>query len=123
MERTSSGRSVGPGTRCSSFRAGGSRWTSFQEEGLDGLPKERAYTYIAAVDGIQDGQVADWRKVRRAGDELLEAAGTVERAATALWIAREASGRNNLAGVDDESLDGLLHPDHLAYCAMSGLRV
>ena len=110
-EDESAGEAGDPGES----RAGGSRWTSFQEEGLDGLPKERAYAYIAAVDGIQDGQVADWRKVRRAGDELLEAAGTVERAATALWIAREASGRNNLAGVDDESLDGLLHPDHLAY--------
>ena len=39
----------------------------------------------------------------------------MENAAKALWIAREKLDRNNLKGVDDYDLDGLLHEDWLAY--------
>ena len=88
---------------------------SFTEEGIGEAVQTAAFTYVEVIDKIEDQEAATWRKVKKAGDELLRAAGTVERAAVALWIVREKLGRNNLQGVDDPDLDGLLHPDHLAY--------
>ena len=67
------------------------------------------------MDGAGAGNPEDWCAVRRAGDALLKAAGTVEKAAESLWAAREEEGRNNLAGVDGPRLDAVLHPDMLAY--------
>lgn len=90
-------------------------WRSFSEEGIGEAVKAAAFAYVEVIDEIEDQETSTWRKVTEAGDELLRAAETVERAAIALWIVREKLGRNNLQGVDDPELDGLLHPDHLAY--------
>ena len=98
-----------------SRRCGGSRWVSFEGEKIDKLVELAAFEYIKVVDEINDQEAETWRKVCGAGDRLLRSAGSVEQAAKALWIAREHLGRNNLQGVDDPCLDGLLHPDHLAY--------
>ena len=95
--------------------AGGSRWTSFEAEGIDKIAEEAAFKYIETIDGIEDQEDTTWRKVCKAGDQLLSSAGSVEKAAVALWIARERLGRHNLQGVDDPDMEGLLHPDHLAY--------
>ena len=102
------------GDRREDRRGGGSAWTSFEEEGLGPAVEEAAKAYLQTIDEIEDAEVATWRRVVQAGDHLLEAAGTVTRAAIALWILREKLGRNNLQGVDDPALDGHLHPDWLA---------
>ena len=119
-EGTTGARSSGDGG--SGRRSGGdsdasheATWKSFTEEGIGEAVQTAAFTYVEVIDKIEDQEAATWRKVKKAGDELLRAAGTVERAAVALWIVREKLGRNNLQGVDDPDLDGLLHPDHLAY--------
>ena len=75
----------------------------------------RAKNYLVVVDVAGGGGPRDWLRVRKAGDELLSAAGSVERAAASLWAAREEEGRNNLAGVDNKKLDTILHPDMLEY--------
>lgn len=74
-----------------------------------------ARSYLAVVDKAGAGGPRDWKKVREAGDKLLTAAGSVEEAAASLWAVREEEGRNNLAGVDNQKLDTILHPDMLAY--------
>ena len=96
-------------------KAGQSAWTSFEDEGLGEEVKGAAFNYVRVIDQVSDGEAHTWRGVYRAGDALLREAGSVEAAAKALWIAREELGRNNLAGVDDEELDELLHPDLLDY--------
>lgn len=57
----------------------------------------------------------DWLELVGIGNRLLSAAGTVEGAARSLWQVREERGLANLAGVKDKRLDGVLHPDLLAY--------
>ena len=96
-------------------RAGGSRWVDFEEEGISGTAATAAMAYIQEIDRIQGAGPTAWRMVRERGDMLLNQAGSVEKAAVALWIAREHLGRNNLQGVDSEELDPLLHPDQVAY--------
>ena len=96
-------------------RAGGSRWTDFEQEGISGAAATAAMAYIQEIDRLQGSGPAEWQVVRERGDLLLSRAGPVENAAVALWIAREHLGRNNLQGVDGEELDALTHPDHLAY--------
>ena len=76
---------------------------------------KEAEKYMEVIDNLDGIGPASWAKVCRQGDELLNVSGSVERAALALWEVREEQGRNNLAGVDDEALDKLMHPDHLAY--------
>ena len=117
-ERSEPGPGPGEGpdpSRSRSPRAGGSRWTSFTDEGLGSTVEKAAYHYLEVVGQLTGKGALEWLAVKKAGDSLLLAAGTVERAATALWIARETLGWNNLAGVDDEDLDAMLHPDHLEY--------
>ena len=73
-------------------------------------------SYIQEVDKIQGNEARAWQSIRERGDLLLDLTGSVEKAAIALWVAREhLLGRNNLQGADSEELNGLLHPDHLAY--------
>lgn len=103
------------GTRRQAGKAGTSTWSSFEAENIKVDVERAAFQYIKVIDEVEDQEAATWRKVCLAGDDLLRRAGSVEQAAKALWIAREHLGRNNLQGVDDEQLDGLLHPDHLAY--------
>ena len=100
-----------PRERCS----GESHWTSFEAEGLGTQVEKAAIEYVRVVDELEGDEVDAWRRVQRAGDELLSRAGSVEKAAVGLWIAREKLGRNNLSGVDDEALDELLPPDMLSY--------
>eukprot|EP00438_Fugacium_kawagutii_P035496 Skav226807 [mRNA] locus=scaffold2056:134273:145141:- [translate_table: standard] len=94
---------------------GVSTWNSFENEGLSTEVKDAAFAYIDTIEQLADAEVSSWRRACASGDRCLSVAGTVERAAVALWIARELRGMNNLSGVDDEVFDGLLHPDHLAY--------
>ena len=109
------GPSQETGGSAEDVRAGGSRWVDFDQEGLGSPVKEAAFEYVATIDKIKDQEPSTWRGVVQAGNTLLSFAGTVEKAAKALWIAREHLGRHNLQGVDDPSLDSTLHPDHLAY--------
>ena len=97
------------------WKAGSSRWKNFAEEGLSEEVAQAAYAYVEEIDAIQDAEADTWRRVCQAGNRLLSLAGGVQEAATALWIAREILGRNNLEGVDDGALDGLLHEDWVAY--------
>ena len=76
---------------------------------------EAAEIYMMTVDQVGGGSPEEWVAVRKAGDHLLTVAGSVRKAAESLWEARERLGRNNLAGVDNERLDSILHPDILAY--------
>ena len=95
-----------------SRQAGGdSTWNDFEEEQIGEETQKAAFRYVEVIDAIEDQEAATWRKVVAAGNSLLQAAGTVEAAAKALWIVREKLGRNNLEGVEDEGLDPLLHPD------------
>ena len=90
-----------------------STWSSFEKENFNQDTKEAAFNYIKVIEELEDTNAEDWHRVRRAGDHLLHAAGGVQRAAMALWIAREQLNMNNLEGVYDPELEGLLHPDHL----------
>ena len=97
-EGTTGARSSGDGG--SGRRSGGdsdasqgATWKSFTEEGIGEAVRTAAFTYVEVIDKIEDQEAATWRKVKEAGDELLRAAGTVERAAVALWIVREKLGR------------------------------
>ena len=96
---------------------GGSRWVDFEAEGISGKAATAALGYIQEIDKAREGDTGPgaWDSIRERGDLLLSAAGSVEKAALALWIAREHLGRNNLQGVDSQQFDDLLHPDHLAY--------
>ena len=76
---------------------------------------EAAEAYMRTVDQVGGGSPDEWLAVREAGDKLLSVAGSVKRSAESLWEARERLGRNNLAGVDNQRLDSILHPDILAY--------
>ena len=49
------------------------------------------------------------------GARLLSQAGSVREEAESLWQVREEKGLNNLAGVDEKTLDTILQPDMLAY--------
>ena len=49
------------------------------------------------------------------GTDLVRKAGSVGKAAESLWEVREDRQLMNLAGVEDNALDEILHPDHLAY--------
>ena len=92
-----------------------STWDSFEAEGIGETTQRAAFNYIEVIDKLEDTNAESWHRVREAGDQLLEAAGGVQQAALALWVARERNGMNNLDGVYDEDLEDLLHPDHLGY--------
>ena len=97
----------------SSHKGGGSNGNPAE----DFKPQElkEAEKYVQVIDALEGATPAVWATVCQQGDALLMATGSVERAASALWAVRESQGRNNLAGVDDPTLENLLHPDHLAY--------
>ena len=111
------GSSNGGGGHCDGGdrTAGGSMWTDFAAEGFGSEVEDAAYEYVRLIDGIEDAEVETWRKVCHGGDRLLRCTGSVDNAAKALWIAREKLDQNNLKGIDDHDLDGLLHEDWLAY--------
>ena len=96
-------------------QAGHSQWTDFEAEGMDKGIEAAAFNYMTTIDEIVDQEPCTWRRICGAGNLLLGRAGSVEAAAKALWIAREKLKMHNLAGVDDEGLDRLLHPDLLGY--------
>jgi len=79
--------------------------------------KKAAAKYIDMVESPEamESSVGVWRAAVTLGNELLDEAGSVEEAAKALWQVREETGRNNLAGVDSESLDGIIEENTLAY--------
>ena len=94
---------------------GSTTWNDFEQMRLSEDTKDAAFSYIRVIDELEDTNAEDWHRVRVAGDHLLSLAGDVQGAAMALWIAREHLGMNNLEGVYDPQLEGLLHPDHLDY--------
>ena len=100
------------GSRSRSPRSRRSGTTSSQPGGSH--PQE-AVDYIAIINGLQEPTGSEWARVLQAGNRLLEAAGSVEAAAKWLWEARKDHGLANLQGVEDGALDGILHPDLLAY--------
>ena len=77
--------------------------------------KKCAEDYVEKVQKGFCNSVDDWLELVGIGNRLLAAAGTVEEAAKSLWQVREERGLANLAGVKDKRLDGVLHPDLLAY--------
>jgi len=85
--------------------------------GLQPNPEARhlARDYVKCVANLGEGTVSDWASVLQCGDELLTAAGGVEEAARLLWDARKEAKLDNLRGVRDETLDGVLHPLVLEY--------
>ena len=87
----------------------------FEQAGISGKAATPAMSYIQEVDKIQGNEARAWQSIRERGYLLLDLTGSVEKAAIALWVAREHLGRNNLQGADSEEINGLLHPDHLAY--------
>lgn len=77
--------------------------------------KKCAEAYVEKVQAGFSNSVDDWLELVDLGNKLLSASGTVENAAKSLWQVREERGLSNLAGVRDRRLDGVLHPDLLAY--------
>ena len=92
--RSPRGREEPRPTSAASGRAGGSRWTSFEAEGINVLAEQAAFQYVKVIDEIEDQEASTWRRICEAGDALLEEAGSVEQAAKALWIVREKLDRN-----------------------------
>ena len=59
-----------------------------------------------------------WVGLVEKGNQLVRAAGSVEKAAESLWQVREHQGLMHLKGVECEGLRGVLHPD--LYWSTSG---
>eukprot|EP00435_Cladocopium_sp_Y103_P076192 s59_g80.t1 len=77
--------------------------------------KEAAMEYVRFVEDEFGNDAAGWIALITKGNDVLRKAGTVEKAAESLWEVREDQGLMNLKGVECDSLEGLLHPDLLAY--------
>eukprot|EP00435_Cladocopium_sp_Y103_P045096 s974_g12.t2 len=77
--------------------------------------KEAAMEYVRFVEDEFGNDAMGWTALIAKGNEVLRRAGTVEKAAESLWEVREDQGLMNLKGVECDSLEGLLHPDLLAY--------
>ena len=93
---------------------GAAGWTS-RRPASPGRRRRRPLVTFMQLTRSRATQRRSGKQSGERGDLLLDLTGSVERAATALWVAREHLGRNNLQGADDEELTELLHPDHLAY--------
>ena len=76
--------------------------------------KVSAKEYVDEVKEFDNSRRA-WSRLVSAGNKLLETAGSVEEAAKSLWQVREEEGLSNLRGVDDPSLEGVIHQDLLSY--------
>ena len=76
--------------------------------------KNRAAQYVEKVKEF-DGSRNAWSRLVDLGNQLLEAAGSVEEAAKSLWQIREERGLSNLRGVEDPRLDEVIHQDLLGY--------
>ena len=74
-----------------------------------------AQNYVKVIDEEFGNTAEGWNKAVVAGNQLLEAAGTVAEAAKSLWEVREQKGMMNLEGVDHADFDEILHPTHLEY--------
>ena len=77
--------------------------------------KLAAADYVKEVEESFENTEKGWSGVISKGNQLVTAAGGVREAAESLWEVREEQGLMNLAGVDSNDLDGVLHPDLLAY--------
>eukprot|EP00435_Cladocopium_sp_Y103_P036950 s669_g9.t1 len=71
--------------------------------------------YVRFVEEEFGNEPASWVTLIHKGNQLLQEAGSVEKAAESLWEVRESQGLMNLKGVECASLEGLLHPDLLDY--------
>eukprot|EP00435_Cladocopium_sp_Y103_P012460 s1027_g3.t1 len=77
--------------------------------------KDAAGAYVKYVEDEFKNEPTGWVSLILKGNEVLRKAGSVEKAAESLWEVREEQGLMNLKGVECDSLEGLLHPDLLAY--------
>jgi hypothetical protein len=75
----------------------------------------KARDYVKVIQSLGKGTAKDWAEVLQCGDELLTLAGGVKEAAEALWHVRKEQDLDNLRGVQDKVLDGLIHPLLLDY--------
>lgn len=96
-----------------SDEAADARKTSYRAKDLQ--TKRAAEDYLEEIDETFGPKSEDWQSLVEKGNALLDAAGSVEEAAKALWEVREEKGMANLRGVDRAELDELLHPDLLGY--------
>ena len=76
---------------------------------------QKARDYVKVIQSLGKGTAKDWAEVLQCGDELLTLAGGVKEAAEALWHVRKEQDLDNLRGVQDKVLDGLIHPLLLDY--------
>ena len=106
-------RTGGSRSRSPRSRRSGTASTSASHHGR--RHAQEAVDYIAVINGLNNPTAEEWSRVLRAGNKLLEAAGTVEEAAKWLWSARADYSLANLHKLEDQALDGILHPDLLAY--------
>ena len=74
-----------------------------------------AENYVETIKGLKEGSPEGWARVLRAGDHLLQVAGSVEDAARALWEVREGTDLDNLKGITNPDLAKILHPLMLEY--------
>ena len=95
-------------------RAGGADGTS-RYHSPSPQARDSAKDYIQEVLTNFENTERGWAQVIGKGNALVRAAGSVRAAAESLWEVREELGLMNLQGVDDKSLDQVLHPDLLAY--------
>ncbi len=77
--------------------------------------EQLAENYMKILGEVDDPTPLAWARVLKAGDDLLEAAGSVKVAAETLWKKREEMGFNNLRGVREKVLEEVLHPDMVEY--------
>lgn len=76
---------------------------------------QKARDHVKVIQSLGKGTAKDWAEVLQCGDELLTLAGGVKEAAEALWHVRKEQDLDNLRGVQDKVLDGLIHPLLLDY--------
>lgn len=76
--------------------------------------KAAADEYTDAVEEFGN-TASGWATVVQKGNKLVKAAGSIQQAAESLWEVREERGLMNLASIDHEEFDAVLHPDNLQY--------
>ena len=107
------GADMGPTDR---RRVGGSQPNvEGSQPSIDGEVDELADEYLKFVAAHPTGSPSSWRGAALRGGALVRAGGDVTGAAEALWRARRRGGWDQLKGVQDPGLDGLIAEDLLQY--------
>ena len=76
---------------------------------------ELAKAYLKGVTSHKEGSKSAWAQAAHDGEALLNASGSVEAAARALWDARRTVGLDNLRGVHSADLEGKMDSTLLGY--------